>query len=310
MSMHNPFSTKPPVIRDALLQAVKFLRNAGIPQPRLEAELLLAHVLEENTVRIITYDERYLTPDQWEVYQQVVRRRGSGYPLQYLTGKQEFMSLEFKVTPHVLIPRSDTEVLVEKVLALKGEFCAGGTCRIVDVGTGSGAIAVSLAYYWPEARVTGVDISPAALAVARENARRHQVQVEWVLGDLLTPFLDTPGQFDIIAGNPPYIPSAGMAALPREVQHEPAVALDGGPDGLAYYRRLSRQASRCLKPGGFLALEIGWDQGEPVRRIFEEAGFQAVAVHRDYAGRDRVVTGRRPGDGSGPVAGRKEGDPC
>lgn len=301
----NSGNAKPPVIRDALLLAVQFLRRAGIPQPRLEAELLLAHVLEESTLRVITHDERPLTPAQWETYQQVVRQRGSGYPLQYITGRQEFMSLMFKVTPQVLIPRSDTEVLVETVLALKGDF-AGRPCRILDVGTGSGAIAVSLAFYWPEAQVTAVDLSPGALAVARENARRHGVQVEWVQGDGLTPFLAAGRQFDLIVSNPPYIPSPQLSSLQREVQHEPALALDGGPDGLRFYRRLAGEAPGCLAPGGYLALEIGWDQGEAVKVLLLAAGFQAVTVHPDYAGRDRVVTGRWPG---GALSKRKEREP-
>lgn len=294
MQNKSPFSQQPPVIREALLQAVQFLKNQDIPQPRLEAELLLAHVLQEDRVRLITHDRRPLTPGHWEAYQQVLRKRGTGYPLQYITGKQEFMSLEFKVNPHVLIPRSDTEVLVEKVLALKDIIFSSKTCHILDVGTGSGAIAVSIAYYWPEARVTGVDISPEALKVARENALRHQVQVEWVLGDLLTPFLDIDHKFDVIASNPPYISSPEMQSLPLDVQQEPTLALDGGIGGLDYYRRLSVQAPRCLVPNGWLALEIGYDQGEKVGKLLQEAGFQDIAVHQDYAGRDRVVTGRYP----------------
>lgn len=295
MQNNSPFSQQPPVIRESLLQAVQFLKSKrGIPQPRLEAELLLAHVLGEDRVRLITHDRRLLTPEQWEAYRRVLWQRGNGCPLQYITGQHEFMSLEFKVNSHVLIPRSDTEVLVEKVLALKESIFPAQACHIVDVGTGSGAIAVSLAYYWPEARVTGVDISPEALKVARENAQRHQVQVEWVLGDLLTPFLDAGRKFDVIVSNPPYIASTDMGTLPLDVQQEPSLALDGGIDGLDYYRRLSVQAPRCLVPNGFLALEIGCDQGEQVQKILREAGFRDIAVHRDYAGRDRVVMGSLP----------------
>lgn len=295
MQNNSTFSQQPPVIREALLQAVQFLKSKdGVPHPRLEAELLLAHVLGEERVHLITHDRRPLTPKHWEDYQQVLRKRGTGYPLQYITGEQEFMSLEFKVNPHVLIPRSDTEVLVEKVLALKEHFSSAKACHIVDVGTGSGAIAVSIAYYWPQARVTGVDISPAALQVARENALRHQVQVEWVLGDLLTPFLDADHKFEVIVSNPPYISLAEMKTLPLDVQQEPSIALNGGIDGLNYYRRLSAQAPRCLVPNGWLALEIGYDQGEKVGKLLQEAGFQGIAIHQDYAGRDRVVIGRYP----------------
>lgn len=288
----NNFTPKPPVVREALCEAVSFLRQkgAGGPHPRLEAEVLLAALLGEDRVKLFTYDDRRLSPAQWQEYRSWLVIRAEGYPLQYLTGQQEFMSLAFKVNPSVLIPRADTEVLVEKVLSYRENNSVPRDSKIVDVGTGSGAIAVSLAYYWPEARVTGVDISPEALAVARENGINNGVQVEWVLGDLLTPFTGSRDKFQLIASNPPYISSDQLSHLPRDVQQEPALALDGGADGLDYYRRLIRQAPLCLAPQGIIALEIGWDQGEAVKNLLAKAGFTQIQISRDYANRDRVVT--------------------
>ncbi|NLL17802.1 MAG: peptide chain release factor N(5)-glutamine methyltransferase [Clostridia bacterium] len=287
---YNGFSPKPPIVRKALCEAVSFLGKLGIPHPRLEAEVLLAALLEEDRVKLLTYDERLLSLSLWEDYRSLLVKRAEGIPLQYLTGKQEFMSLTFQVNPSVLIPRADTEVLVEKVLSYRADNSLPKSGSIVDVGTGSGAIAVSLAYYWPEAKITGVDISPEALAVARENGAANGVKVEWVLGDLLTPFIDSGVKFHLIVSNPPYIAAAEMPELPRDVQREPALALDGGPDGLAYYRRLIGQAPLCLTPNGIVAFEIGWDQGPAVKDLLAKAGFTQVQIGQDYAGRDRIVT--------------------
>lgn len=287
--MHN-FSPEPPVVRKALCEAVSFLKQQGVPHPRLEAEVLLAALLGEDRVKLLTYDDRLLPVSLWQEYQVLLAKRAEGYPLQYLTGQQEFMSLPFKVNPSVLIPRADTEVLVEKVLSYRENNSVPRDSKIVDVGTGSGAIAVSLAYYWPEAKVTGVDISPEALAIARENGAANGVQVDWVLGDLLTPFIASRDRFQLIVSNPPYISAGEMPKLPRDVQQEPALALDGGPDGLAYYRRLIDQAPLCLVPQGIIAFEIGWDQGPAVKELLAQAGFSQIQIGQDYAGRDRIVT--------------------
>lgn len=287
---NNSFSPQPPVVREALSEAVSFLKRRGIPQPRLEAEVLLAALLGEERVKLITHDRRLLPPSLWKEYQELLRKRGEGWPLQYLTGRQEFMSLSFKVNPAVLIPRADTEVLVEKVLSYKETGTGSQIKHIVDVGTGSGAIAVSLAYYWPEVKVTGVDVSPEALAVARENAAIHGVEVEWIRGDLLTPLINARRKVQLVVSNPPYIPAGDLPSLSREVRKEPALALNGGPDGLDYYRCLAAQAPSCLEAPGLIALEIGWDQGEAVRELLERAGFTGIEIGRDYAARDRVVT--------------------
>lgn len=282
---------KPPMVREALCEAVSFFRQGGNPQPSLEAEILLATVLSVDRVQILMEPERLLSPRAWAEFQGLYQKRGEGYPLQYLTGKQEFMSLEFIVNPAVLIPRGDTEVLVERVLSLRQEnVLVSEKINILDVGTGSGAIGISLAYYWPESVVTGVDISAAALTVARKNAQKHGVKLEFVQGDLLTPFLDKGQKFQIIVSNPPYIATGELADLPLDVQQEPRQALDGGLDGLDYYRRLISQGVSCLAPQGILALEIGWDQGVAVQALLREQGFQEIELGKDYGGRHRIVT--------------------
>jgi release factor glutamine methyltransferase len=251
--------------------------------PRLEAEVLLAHVLGTSRTALLAHSERRLTSNQLTNYQTLIRRRASDYPLPYLTGCVEFYGLEFEVTPEVLIPRPETETLVDLALARQPE-------TVADVGTGSGCIAVSLAVHLPEATVHAIEVSPAALAVAQRNVERHGVaeRVRLMIGDVLTP---RPGRAALIVSNPPYIPTGECASLQASVRnHEPLLALDGGPDGLAIIRRLLAQAPAVLYPGGALLIEIGADQGEEAsllaRTYFPEA---EVRVHPDLAGRDRVL---------------------
>ncbi len=259
---------------------------------RLEAEVLLSHVLDISRTALLTHPERILTPDQLANYQTLIRRRASCYPLPYLTGRVEFYNLEFEITPEVLIPRPETETLVDLALA----HCSSSThsssthSLIADVGTGSGCIAVSLAVHLPRATIYAIEISPVALAVARRNVERHGVaaRVRLVVGDVLTP---RPGLVDLIVSNPPYIPTGDCGSLPASVRdYEPRLALDGGPDGLVTIRRLLAQAPAVLRPGGALLIEIGADQGEAAshlaRTLFPRA---AVRVHPDLAGRDRVL---------------------
>lgn len=284
---------QPPAAGEALQQAVFYFQEHGILNPRLEAEVLLSHLLGLNRAGLLARLDQILIGEVWANFCLLVRKRGEGEPLQYLVGKQEFMSLEFKVTPAVLIPRGETELLVEKVLGLREDLeSIKRIVRIVDVGTGSGAIAVSLAYYWPGAQVHAVDISRQALEVARENAFRHQVKVKFFQGDLLEPFLKQEKKFEIIISNPPYIPTSLLKTLPREVSREPVLSLDGGEGGLEPYRRLAPQAASLLSPGGFLALEIGWDQGNRVREILKKEGFSQIDLLQDYGGRDRIILAR------------------
>lgn len=279
---------EPPTIKDELKWAVSFLTLNKIANPQLEGEVLMAKALNWERVKVLAHLFDPISETSRQLFRSLVKKRGTGYPLQYLTGKQEFMSLEFLVTPAVLIPRNDTQVVVETVLSLKEQV--GDSPKIVDVGTGSGAIAIAIKKFWPGSQLSAVDISPEALQVAKSNAQKHQVEIDFYQGDLLTPFLNRQ-TFDLIVSNPPYIPTGDIKGLQVEVTREPFLALDGGPDGLDYYRRLAKMAPTCLKKGGWLVVEIGYDQGEKVKAIFEEEGFSEVKIAQDYAGLDRVVWG-------------------
>ena len=281
-----PASTIGGVLRQAAIELAPVT-----DAPRLEAEMLLAHTLGASRTVLMAHPERPLASGQLGRYKTLVNRRSSSYPLPYLTGSIEFYGLEFEVTPEVLIPRPETETLVELALARQPR-------SVVDVGTGSGCIAVSLAVHLPEAVVYAIEISPAALAVARRNAERHGVseRVRLMVGDVLSP---RPGLVDLIVSNPPYVPTGECALLPASIRdYEPQLALDGGPDGLAIVRRLLAQAPAVLRepdsstgvPGGGLLIEIGADQGKAARRLARANFPQAsVEVHPDLAGRDRVL---------------------
>jgi release factor glutamine methyltransferase len=274
-----------------VLQAAFIRLRTVTDAPRLEAEVLLSHVLGVSHTTLTAHPEYVLTAKQLSNFQVLVRRRGRDYPLPYLTGRAEFYGLEFEVTPEVLIPRPETETLVDLALARQ-------PATVVDVGTGCGCIAVALAVHLPEATIYAIEISPAALAVARRNVEWHGVagRVRLMVGDVLSP---RPGPVDLIVSNPPYIPSDRCALLPASVRnHEPRLALDGGPDGLEIVRQLLAQAPAVLhsaepaagRPGGGLLIEIGADQGEAAshlaRTFFPHA---TVRVHPDLAGRDRVL---------------------
>lgn len=278
-------------LEQALREATCCLRTAGLARPRLEAEVLLAWANNYSRPQLLARLEEELAAVAAARFWQAVERRCARYPLQYLTGRQEFMALEFKVSPAVLIPRQDTEVVVAAVLQ---RLDASGSYTIADCGTGSGAIVLSLAHYLPRAFFYATDISAAALEVARENARDLSLKerVVFCQGDLLTPLQGL--KLDVIVGNPPYIPAVDLDRLPPEVQFEPRLALDGGPDGLAAYRKILRQAAPLLKPGGFLALEIGYNQGRVVRELAAATGaYRNMTVLPDYGGRDRCFLAYR-----------------
>ena len=267
-----------------------YFRDRGIEGGRLDAELLLSDTLKLDRVGLYLNYDRPLSAGELEAFRAGVGRRAKREPLQYIRGQAEFWSLPFAVTPAVLIPRPDTEVLVEEALKR-----ASGPCRILDVGTGSGAIAIALAHELPEAQVEGVDLSPAALAVARGNAERNGVAERLTLqaGDLRQ--LSGAG-YDLVVSNPPYIPSSDLAGLMPEVrQFEPLLALDGGGDGLDAYRALATQALGLLRPGGWLLLEVGIDQAAAVGELLRRAGLLEIFTRADYAGVERVVGGQSPG---------------
>jgi release factor glutamine methyltransferase len=297
--------------------------NSG-PHPeraRADAELLLLHLLGKDKAWLMTHLEEELAANTAARYIELLERRSHGEPIQYITGECEFYGLSFRVTPDVLIPRPETEHLVEKVLALamiaRGSvtgndfsraenrtkedraLASEGTPsrfqRILDVGTGSGAIAVALARYLPHAEIAAVDVSAAALEVAHANAECNAVssRIRFLQGDLLSPVANE--QFDLIVSNPPYVPEPERATLSVEVRdHEPALALFAGPDGLGIYRLLIPQAFTCLVPGGFVVLEIGYDQSPAITELLVRAGFEQIEFIPDLQGIPRVVCARRP----------------
>jgi release factor glutamine methyltransferase len=265
-----------------------YFAGRGLDAPRLDAELLLAATLGLDRVGLYVNFERPLQAGELAAYRERVRRRAGREPLAYILGQTEFWSLPLKVTPDVLIPRPETELLVEEALPR-----LSGRQQVLDVGTGSGALAIALAHERQELTVTAIDISPAALAVAADNARSNGVAerirfVQHDLGQL------PPGPFDLIVANPPYIPSRELATLMPEVRDfEPQLALDGGVDGLDAYRALARQAGAILTAAGWLLVEVGSGQAAAVKELFAGAGLTESFAARDLAGIERVVGGRK-----------------
>jgi len=289
-----------PNVEDCLGSGTLLLERAGIETARLDVECLLADVLASTRWQVILEPRRRLTQAEFGRYLALLERRERREPLAYLLGTREFWSLPLAVSSGVLIPRPETETLVEAALAACAEVSPPASDRhvILDLCTGTGAIAIALARELPEARVFATDISRRALRIARTNAEAHGVadRVIFLRGNLWRA-LDgvMPGrQADLIVSNPPYIPTSAIEALMPEVQWEPRRALDGGPDGLRFHREIIATAPRHLRPGGFLLVEIGADQAAAVTRVVQATGsFQACQVHQDLAGRDRVIAARR-----------------
>ncbi|PKO82767.1 MAG: peptide chain release factor N(5)-glutamine methyltransferase [Betaproteobacteria bacterium HGW-Betaproteobacteria-11] len=261
--------------------------------PMSEARLLLAQVLARPIVWLLAHDDDVLTGAAREDFLALVARREAGEPLAYLLGRREFHGREFTVSPAVLIPRPETELLVERSLAglaTGQKVSAGNTPKILDLGTGSGCIALTLALECPRAWVTAVDASPQAIAVAQDNARRLGANVRFLLSDW---FAALEGErFDLVVGNPPYIAAEDPHLAQGDLRHEPRSALASGEDGLAAIRRIIEEAPAHLEPGGYLWLEHGFDQAPAVRRLLETAGFVAIEQHPDLAGILRVSGGR------------------
>jgi release factor glutamine methyltransferase len=260
------------------------LKKAGIEEAELDARLLLEEICGTDRNYLLSHGEEPISEEQHAAYGQAVLRRSSHEPLQQITGHQEFMGLDFKVTQDVLIPRQDTETLVEEVM----RYLHDGM-HILDMCTGSGCILLSLLHYSNDCVGIGCDISQAALDVARENAGRLSLEAEFVRGDL---FENVSGKYEFIVSNPPYIRSEVIPTLMEEVRnYEPLAALDGSEDGLYFYRKIVNEAGNYLFPGGMLFFEIGCDQAEAVSSLMKEAGYKDVTVCRDLAGLDRVVFG-------------------
>ena len=253
---------------------------------RLEAQYLLQHALGKPRAWLLAHADEAPDPDQYATYAALLQRRLAGEPVAYILGEREFYGRSFRVTPATLIPRPETEHLVEAALA-RGPHGA----RVLDIGTGSGCIAITLKLERPDWQVAGVDLSADALAVARGNGERLGAKVEWLHGDL---FAELDGRsFDLVVANPPYVAAADPHLDAGDVRFEPRTALVSGEDGLDAVRAIVTRAPAHLAPGGWLLLEHGWDQGEAVGRLLAEAGFGEVFIARDLAGRARIGGGRR-----------------
>jgi release factor glutamine methyltransferase len=284
-----PFMTD---IRTILHRSTRDLTAYGSPSPRLDAELLLMRLLGMDRLRLFMRPEREVSEEEIAGFARWVERRSLGEPVAYILGEKEFWSLRFEVGREVLIPRPETECLIEEVLRFYRS--PGDGLRILDIGTGSGAIGVVLARELPAARVAATDISPGAIAVASRNALAHGVagRMEFFQGDL---FAAVAGELDLICSNPPYIPEAEYAILPAGVRDfEPRGALIAGPDGLDFHRRIIREGLHRLKPGGRIFLEIGEEQRDPVEALFrDDGGYDEISFRKDYGGIDRVASARK-----------------
>lgn len=270
-----------------LSAAIIRLREAGVDTPQLDAQLMMAHALGCSRLDVIAHPERVLATTEETAFRSMLDRRAARYPLAYILGHKEFFGLEIDVSPAVLIPRPETEILVEECIRRVGD-----EPLIADIGTGSGAIVMALAVSIPRARIWATDTSEEALKVARANAEKHGVatRVTIVRGDLLEPLMGQPGGFDAIVSNPPYVPSGDIESLQPEVRCEPAEALYAGLTGLEAFRRLFPQAVGLSK---LVAVEIGIGQADPVTQTARDAGWGDVEIIRDLAGIERVVVALR-----------------
>jgi release factor glutamine methyltransferase len=283
-------------VRAALTAAIARLEECAGPSAPLAAELLLMHVLQRDRTWLYAHPEFELSPEDAAAYAQLIERRSEGVPTQYLTGRQEFWGLEFEVGPGVLIPRPETEHVIEVALDRLGARRAE-PLRIADVGTGSACIAIALARELPRAEIVATDISAAALDYAHRNAARHRVsnRIQFLKTDLLETAIEAPNsgesRFDLIVSNPPYVGRNDAASLPREVrEHEPVEALFAGDDGLKIYPALIEQAARKLAPNGFLVLELGYNGALDVGSLLSAPHWSDLRVTRDLAGIERVIS--------------------
>ena len=268
----------------------QYFEAKGVENPRLDAEVLLCAVLKCQRITLYVDFERPLSEEELATYREYVRRRGNFEPLAYILGERAFMRNTFKVNKATLVPRPETELLVESLIRIAPILKREGDVKILDIGTGSGAIIVSLLDYLPNAKGVGVDISVDALIVAKENSEKIGVtgRIGFVRSDVFSK-LPLEKKFDIIVSNPPYIPAGDIAGLDKDVQQEPRGALDGGADGLDFYRRITAEAMDHMAEEGVLAFEIGIGQAAAVQQLCLDAGFVKTAVRKDYAGIERMV---------------------
>jgi release factor glutamine methyltransferase len=299
--MSNPPPAVDPVwtILRVILWAAAYLKERGIESPRSAAEILLAHALRTDRVQLYVHHDQPLEKAELAAFKELIRRRVRREPVAYIVGRKGFWTLDLAVGPEVLIPRPETECLVEATLAVLVKFPDGRCARVLELGTGSGAVVLALAAEAGRHRYFASDLSSAAAATARSNAHAAGVggQVEFFAADWFSAFKQGGEPFDVIVSNPPYVVHSALAELqPEIVHHEPHLALDGGPDGLKSYRAIIGAAGSHLAPGGVLLLEIGCDQREAVQRVAAQAGgYEDIQCAADYAGRDRVVALRKKG---------------
>jgi release factor glutamine methyltransferase len=286
----------PPLILDLITKASGYLASKGVDTARLDAELLLGHVLKMERIELYMRFDQPLEPREVDAYRIAIAKRAGRQPVAYITGSKEFYSLKLRVNPNVLIPRPETELLVERVLEWLSQQEL--EARIIELGTGSGAIAVALAHSLGQVegarpRIYATDISPEALQVAKANVDDYEVgeTVEFLQGNLYDALPSSlVSQVDVIISNPPYIPTDEIKELAPEIlQYEPLGALDGGVDGLAFYRRIYAEGQKFLRPGGLVAVEIGHGQGSQVVAIAQNLGYIEPKVYRDYGDKERVV---------------------
>ena len=283
-------------VLEVIQRSTEFLKNKGVDSPRLQTELLLAHLLAMPRMKLYLNFERNLSDTELDSFREIIKRRSQREPLQHIVGSASFCGLELTVNRHVLIPRPETELLAEEGWKFLNSLnpqpltppplpCA------LDLGTGSGCLAIALAIHCPTARLFATDISAEALELARQNAESHKVfdHIEFLRGDGFTVF-DSHAVFDLIISNPPYIPTDEISSLQVEVRdYDPRQALDGGPDGLDFYRWIAAQASPFLKPGGKLMVEFGDGQAHAIREIFENQKWVVEVVLEDYTQRPRII---------------------
>jgi release factor glutamine methyltransferase len=297
-------------MRRALLWAAQLLRQAGLDNSQLDAEVLLRHVLDMEKEQLYMNGDAAISAGKEAKFRELLQRRSRREPVAHITGHKEFWSLDFVVTPAVLIPRPETELLVEVALQFVRRLASISSVKVLDIGTGSGVISVCLAKEQREIKIVAVDISPVALDTARVNAGRHGVadRIRFLPGDLFAPVKAAPQTFDLIVSNPPYIRSGELSMLAPEIREwEPMIALDGGADGIDTYRRMIKEAHEYLVPGGSIVLEIGAEMASTVAELFSRSGcYRPASVYQDYAGKDRVIAAIKllPSDRSPKSANR------
>ena len=297
MNEQVPFTPPTDSLGKLITDAAEVLSDSGVPEARREAGSLLAYVLAKDRTYLISHADEIIDYKQVNAFKGLVLRRAAGEPLQYITGVQDFFGLQFKVTSDVLIPRPETELLVEVALGLLKQTPIAMP-RICDVGTGSGCIAISLLHCLPAASAVALDISPAALEIATTNSLQHRVldRISLVVSDCFNGLNDDVSEFDLIVSNPPYVSANALAGLQREVRdHEPRIALSPGGDGLMVIKRLLAESPYHLKPLGHLVIEIGFDQGEAVRKLINPNIWQLLDIHPDLQRIPRIVALQRKG---------------